>query len=123
LGGLKLKSEDRIGKNQTQTMTPERTETINAKLDDGTIVKVQVAATGGRQDVAGGQIPALKDVGKAIEGIVEAVATPIHKAMPSKATVKFGIDVAVEPGQLTAMLVKGGGNATLEVTLEWEPKG
>jgi hypothetical protein len=42
--------------------------------------------------------------------------------MPSKATVTFGIDVAVEPGQLTAMLVKGGGNATLEITLEWEPK-
>ena len=103
-------------------MTSDRTETIQARLEDGTIVKVEVAATGGRQDVAGGQIPDLKDVGKAIEGIVAAVATPIHKAMPSKATVKFGIDVAVEPGQLTALLVKGGGNATLEITLEWEPK-
>lgn len=103
-------------------MSPERIEPIKAKLEDGTLVQVQVAATGGRQDVAGGKIPDLKDVGKAIEGIVAAVATPIHKAMPSKATVKFGIDVAVEPGQLTAMLVKGGGNATLEVTLEWQPK-
>ena len=103
-------------------MTPDRTETIQARLEDGTIVKVEVAATGGRQDVAGGQIPDLKDVGKAIEGIVEAVAAPIQKAMPSKASVKFGIDIAVEPGQLTALLVKGGGNATLEITLEWEPK-
>jgi hypothetical protein len=103
-------------------MTAERTETIPAKLADGTIVQVQVAASGGRQDVAGGQIPSLKDVGKAIEGIVEAVATPIHKAMPSKATVKFGIDAAIEAGQLTALLVKGNGNATLEITLEWEPK-
>lgn len=104
-------------------MTPERTETIKARLEDGTIVQVQVGTVGGRQDVAGGQVPSLKDVGKAIEGIVEAVASPIHKAMPSKATVKFGIDIAVEPGQLTALLVKGGGNATLEITLEWEPKG
>ncbi|MBD2107675.1 CU044_2847 family protein [Nodosilinea sp. FACHB-13] len=103
-------------------MTPDRTDTIQARLEDGTIVKVEVAATGGRQDVAGGQIPNLKDVGKAIEGIVEAVAAPIQKAMPSKATVKFGVDIAVEPGQLTALLVKGGGNATLEITLEWEPK-
>lgn len=103
-------------------MTTERTETIQAKLEDGTLVQVQVAATGGRRDVAGGAIPDLKNVGKAIEGIVEAVASPIHKAMPSKATVKFGVDVAVEPGQLTALLVKGGGNATLEITLEWEPK-
>lgn len=103
-------------------MTSDRTETIQARLEDGTIVKVEVAATGGRQDVVGGQIPDLKDVGKAIEGIVEAVAAPIQKAMPSKATVKFGVDIAVEPGQLTALLVKGGGNATLEITLEWEPK-
>ncbi len=103
-------------------MTPERTETIKARLEDGTVVQVQVAAVSGRQDVAGGAVPSLKDVGKAIEGIVEAVASPIHKAMPSKATVKFGIDIGVEPGQLTALLVKGGGNATLEITLEWEPK-
>ena len=103
-------------------MNAERTENIQAKLEDGTVIQVQVAATSRRQDVAGGKIPDLKDVGKAIEGIVEAVATPIHKAMPSKATVKFGVDVAVEPGQLTALLVKGGGNATLEITLEWEPK-
>ena len=103
-------------------MAPERTEIIKASLDDGSIVQIQVSATGRRQDVAGGKVPELKDVGKAIEGIVEAVAAPIHKAMPSKATVKFGIDIAVEPGQLTALLVKGGGNATLEVTLEWEQK-
>lgn len=103
-------------------MTPERTEVIKASLADGSIIQIQVSATGGRQDVAGGKVPDLKDVGKAIEGIVEAVAAPIHKAMPSKATVKFGIDIAVEPGQLTALLVKGGGNATLEVTLEWEQK-
>lgn len=103
-------------------MPPERLETISAKLADGTIVKVQVAATGGRQDVSGGAIPNLKDVGKAIEGIVDAVATPIHKAMPSKATVKFGVDVALEAGQMTALLVKGNGKASLEITLEWQPK-
>lgn len=103
-------------------ISSERIENIKAKLENGTIVQVQVSEKGGRQDIAGGQIPDLKDVGKAIEGIVEAVATPIHKAMPSKATVKFGIDVAVEPGQLTALLVKGNGNATLEVILEWMPK-
>ncbi|UJB70619.1 hypothetical protein HRE53_05955 [Acaryochloris sp. 'Moss Beach'] len=103
-------------------MASERTEVIKASLGNGSIVQIQISATGGRQDVAGGKIPDLKDVGRAIEGIVDAVATPINKAMPSKATVKFGIDIAVEPGQLTALLVKGGGNATLEVTLEWEQK-
>ncbi|MGJ3246122.1 MAG: hypothetical protein ACFE0I_08615 [Elainellaceae cyanobacterium] len=48
-------------------MTTERIETIQAKLEDGTLVQVQVAATGGRRDVSGGAIPDLKDVGKAIE--------------------------------------------------------
>lgn len=99
-------------------MTSNHTEIIRASLNDSSIVQVQVAATGGRQDVAGGKIPDLQDVGKAIEGIVEAAVAPIHKAMPSKATVRFGIHTVTEPGQLTALLVKGGGTATLEVTLE-----
>ncbi len=99
-------------------MTSNHTEIIRASLNDGSIVQVQAAAMGGRQDVAGEKISDLQDVGKAIEDIVEAVAAPIHKAMPSKVTVKFGIYIATEPVQLTALLVKGGGTATLEVTLE-----
>jgi Trypsin-co-occurring domain 1 len=43
----------------------------------------------------------------------------LEAAKPEKATVEFGIDVGVESGQLTSMLVKGTGTATIKVTLEW----
>jgi hypothetical protein len=48
------------------------------------------------------------------------VAAPLKKARPKKATVKFGMEMAIEAGQLTAVIVKGSGKANLEITLEWE---
>jgi len=53
---------------------------------------------------------------------VQAIAEPINRAKPSKATVKFGMELAVESGKLTAMLVKGSGKANLEISLEWTVK-
>jgi Trypsin-co-occurring domain 1 len=38
---------------------------------------------------------------------------------PDKISVKVGIEVAVESGQLTALIVKGSGKANLEITMEW----
>lgn len=47
-----------------------------------------------------------KAVTDALGGIVQAIAEPINRAKPSKATVKFGMELTVEAGQLTAVLVK-----------------
>jgi hypothetical protein len=55
-----------------------------------------------------------------IEAIAERVTNALSRVRPDKATVEFGIDVGVEAGGLTALLVKGTGTATLKVTLEWE---
>jgi hypothetical protein len=38
---------------------------------------------------------------------------------PHKASVEFGLEVALEAGQLTALLVKGSGTSNLKITLEW----
>jgi hypothetical protein len=55
----------------------------------------------------------------ALEGIVDAIAQTLQKASPDKASVKFGLELAIEPGGLTAVIVKGSGKANLEITLEW----
>ncbi len=47
-------------------------------------------------------------------------AAPIQKVKPKKATLKFGMEIAVESGALTAVIVKGSGKANLEITFEWE---
>jgi hypothetical protein len=95
----------------------DRIQTIPVELEDGTTILVEVTQTG-RQDIAH-EANKFKAVTDALGGIVQAIAEPINRARPNKATVKFGMELAVEAGQLTAVLVKGTGKANLEISLEW----
>ena len=94
-----------------------RTEKVPVKLPGGTVIKVEVEQTG-REDVAFDVKP-FKQVTDALEEITEAFAETLQKTKPDKASVKFGMELAVESGQLTAVIVKGSGKANLEITLEW----
>lgn len=94
-----------------------RTEKIPVQLDNGAIIKVEVAGTG-REDVAI-DIRPFKEVTDALEGIVDAITGTLQKVNPNKASVKFGLELAIESGNLTAVIVKGSGKANLEITLEW----
>ena len=95
-----------------------RSETVPVQLPNGAIVRVEVTNTG-REDV-GFDAKQFQPVADAIEGVVQMIAAPIQKVRPKKATVKFGMELAIEAGQLTAIIVKGSGKANLEITLEWE---
>lgn len=95
-----------------------RSDTVPVQLPNGAIVKVEVTKTG-REDV-GFDTKQFQPVADAIEGVVQMIAEPIQKVRPKKATVKFGMELAIEAGQLTAIIVKGSGKANLEITLEWE---
>jgi len=97
------------------TFTESRGDTVPVQLPNGAVVKVEVASTG-REDV----VKQFQPVADAIEGVVQMIATPIQKVKPKKATVKFGMELAIESGQLTAVIVKGSGKGNLEITLEWE---
>jgi hypothetical protein len=59
-------------------------------------------------------------VEKSISTIAQRVTSALQGARPDRATVEFGIDVAVESGELTGLLAKGSGTATLKVTLAWD---
>lgn len=99
------------------TDSETRNQTIPVQLEDGTIIRVEVTQAG-REDVAD-VTRKFKEVTDALGGIVQAIAEPINRARPTKATVKFGMELAIESGQLTAVLVKGSGKANLEISLEW----
>lgn len=94
-----------------------RTERISVQLPNETTVKVEVVQTG-REDVAFGP-QSFREVTNILEGIAEAISSTIQKVKPHKATVKFGLEMALESGQLTAVIVKGSGKGNLEITLEW----
>lgn len=100
------------------TFADSRSETVPVQLPNGAIVKVEVTKSG-REDV-GFDVKQFQPVADAIEGVVQMIAAPIQKVKPKKATVKFGMELAIESGQLTAIIVKGSGKANLEITLEWE---
>ncbi len=103
-----------------------RSESVPVQLPNGAVVKFEVTTTG-REDV-GFDSKQFQPIAEAIlvprgytnEGVVQMIAAPIQKARPKKATVKFGMELAIESGQLTAVIVKGSGKANLEITLEWE---
>jgi hypothetical protein len=96
------------------------TEFIPVKLANGTTIKFQVSQPEtGRRDVADiGALP-FNHVTEALQEIVGNLKETLDRVKPDKASVKFGVEMAVEAGNLTALIVKGSGKGNLEITLEW----
>jgi hypothetical protein len=58
-----------------------------------------------------------------IKAITQQLTGALQEVKPDKASLEFGVDIGIESGQLTALLVKGTGSATLKITLEWGKSG
>jgi Trypsin-co-occurring domain 1 len=97
-----------------------QTENISAELPNGTIIQIEVSQMG-RENV-GFDVKPFKQVTDALEGIAQAISIPLERIQPDKASVKFGLEVSIDAGQLTAVIVKGSSKANLEITLEWTKK-
>ncbi len=64
--------------------------------------------------------PDFAQVAAVIERIGSDLLSGIRKIKPTKATVEFGVDVALQtPKLLAAVLVNGEAKADIRVTLEW----
>lgn len=98
----------------------ERTISVPVALANGSIIKFQVSqAAAGRQDVASLKALPFQHVTEALQEIVGNLKETLDKVKPDKASVKFGVDLAIEAGNLTTLIVKGSGKGNLEITLEW----
>ena len=95
-----------------------RTEIIKTELANGGTLHIQATILGGEEEVVFA-LPSFEGVTHAIEGIAQSVVSTLEKVKPQKASVEFGLEVALESGQLTALLVKGSGTSNLKITLEW----
>ena len=98
-----------------------RTESVPLELADGTLIRVEATATG-EEAVAFDARP-FREVTGAIEGIANALSESLKRVQPDKATVEFGVELALDSGMLTAMIVKGTSTANLKITLEWGKGG
>ncbi len=95
----------------------QRSTVVPVKLPNHTTINIEVSKTG-REDVARGKFP-FEDITKTLDGVLQALGETLARARPTKASVKFGVEIAVESGKLTAAIVKGSTKGNLEIALEW----
>lgn len=90
--------------------------------DDGTLVVL--AESFGPELVGHEEITSkLAAITGPIERVAEETLGAVKRAKPSKAVVELGFGMAVQEGQLVALLGKGKAEATVTVTLEWSAAG
>ena len=94
------------------------TEIVQTTLENGSIISIEVDLLGGEEDVAFTSLP-FREVTQAIEGVAESLVNTLKRVKPQRASVELGVSFGIESGALTAVLVKGTGNANLKITLEW----
>jgi Trypsin-co-occurring domain 1 len=84
------------------------------------VVFVEAHNVDPEQPIGIGKAFSFNGLAESIEAIAERMTAALDKVRPDRASVEFGVDVGVEAGALTALIVKGTGTATIKVTLEWE---
>ena len=100
----------------------EAQRVVKAQLAGNQVIRIEARPVGSaEQDIKVGQILSFDGLVKSIEEVSNGLAAALRKANPDRAAIEFGVDVGVESGALTALIVKGTGTATLKVTLEWSP--
>jgi Trypsin-co-occurring domain 1 len=99
-------------------MPVPHTEMVKTTLPNGATLYVETNLLGGEEEVSI-TLPEFNEVAHVLEGVAQSLVGALQKTKPRKASIEFGLEVALESGQLTALLVKGTGTSNLKVTLEW----
>ncbi len=101
------------------------TRVIPTRLSDGSLINVVARDLSGAESafaerrVSGRTEWAFSEATNTIESIAKQIGETLRKINPQKASVTFGVEVALEGGKLTTLLVNGSSKATLEICLEW----
>ena len=100
----------------------DQSQIITLELSDGSVVNVEATQIGETQICSPFALPfsEMKAVIKSFTGDIAETMQEIKQAVqPDKISIKIGLEVAVESGQLTALLVKGAGKGNFEISMEW----
>ena len=99
----------------------DQTELIPIELSDGTIIKVEATPIG-EQRISSHALP-FKEAMTKIKSVVQEVADTVRdirqEVKPSKFSVSIGVEIGIESGKLTTLIVKGSGKGNLKITMEW----
>jgi hypothetical protein len=97
----------------------DESEVVPVRLPNGVVVGVEVAEGGAGNVSALDQLD-FRQVEDVIEGLAQVVTRALRKSRPHRATAELGLNLKVESGNLTGILVKAGGSASLKISLTWE---
>jgi hypothetical protein len=64
--------------------------------------------------------PDMTEVIRALRAFSGSLAESLRESRATRFTIEFGCEIALETGQLVAVLGKASAKSTLKVTLEWE---
>jgi hypothetical protein len=93
---------------------------VRVRFDDGVEIFVRATPLGGEQDVVSiKKALSFSKVTECIESTVRALESTLRKVKPDKATAEFGVELAIESGQLSALIAQGSATASLVISLEW----
>jgi len=82
---------------------------------------VEVSDAGGPTPIRSEGPLSFDGVRATVEGIATELAQAWQKVRPSEASVAFGLKLTAKSGKLTGLVVEGGGEASITVTLTWKP--
>jgi hypothetical protein len=107
-------------------MTSEREEpemreitTVPVTLSDGSSVLAEVTLGDAEVEVADG-LRTMSDFTVAVGAIAKDLVEPLRALHSSSLELTFGLALSLQTGKLTALLVGGGANASVGVTVRWE---
>jgi hypothetical protein len=97
-------------------------ERVLVELPNGTKIWAEVQDVGPKESEVSGfdrlkdalSLDALQD---AIQGVGSLALAAMKKIEPDSVSVEFGLELAVDNGQIMALWVKGSGKANLKITL------
>lgn len=102
-------------------MSNDRNKPISVRLDDETVIQIETTLPRGESDISNNKVVLeYEKFSMSIEKIALQTLEPLKKLDAKKVTLKMGLSLGIESGGITAMIVKGTGNANIEVSIEWE---
>jgi Trypsin-co-occurring domain 1 len=87
---------------------------------DGAEFYVQLAEAAGPQVVGLDEVLSFEGVRETITAIGKELAKAWEAVKPAEASVELSLKLVARAGKLTGLLVEGGGEAALKVTLTWK---
>lgn len=102
-----------------------RSERVLVELPNGAKIWAEVQEVAPKEAEVSGfdrltdalSLDSLRD---AIQGLGTLALAAMEKMEPDSVSVEFGLELAVDNGQITALWVKGSGKANLKIALSWK---